>query len=100
MNYVFNLPVNRVTIFTDSRSAIQAIMKYPSSNSLAQLIRCRITNLDRPVCLCWVPSHTGVELNERADQLARTALRHQMHSVPLPVSDYKNQVKRVVAERW
>ena len=100
LNYVNNLPVNHVTIFTDSRSAIQAIMKYPSTNSLAQLIRCRIINLDRPVCLCWVPSHIGVELNERADRLARTALRHQVHPVPLPVSDYKNQVKRVVAERW
>ena len=89
-----------ITIFTDACCVIQAIVKFPSTNSLAQLIRCRIIALTRPVRLCWVPSHIGVTFNELADTLAKNGLWADEHPVPLPTTDFKNYVKQVVTERW
>ena len=68
---------NQVTIFSDSRSAIQCINKYPCTNPLAQLIRCRIVSLDRPAA------------SNSAEQ-----------PVELPRSDMKSSIKRYTTEQW
>ena len=91
---------NQVTIFSDKGSAIQCINKYPCTNPLAQLIRCHIESLDRPVCFCWVPSHIGVPGNERVDGVARAASNSAEQPVELPRSDIKSYIKRCTTEQW
>ena len=101
INYATTLHIQSLTIITDSRSAISAVVKYPSSNYLAAQIRCRIAELGYPVCLCWVPSHIGVPLNEHVDNLAKTAVTTAaIVDVPLPRSDIKLNIKRTVVTRW
>jgi len=90
-----------ITVFTDSRSAIISINKYPQKNSLSLHIQQLIAGLRQNVTLCWVPSHVGVVQNERVDTLARTASRNQVvRNCALPRSDYKTKIKRVVSQKW
>jgi len=51
---------------------------------------------DRPVTLAWVPGHSGIPGNERADQLARVAssLPQPSHELTLPVP--YSRVKSVI----
>ena len=61
-------------IFSDSSSAIQAIVaSNVSSNEVIPEIRELLHSLKSSgtqITLAWIPSHTGIEGNERADHLA------------------------------
>ena len=51
--------------------------------------------------LCWVPSHVGVDMNEKADQAARSIITNgNVQPVLLPRSDFKCYIKRVVNLSW
>jgi hypothetical protein len=53
-----------VTLYIDSRSALQVLQSRPAE---------RFSMAGRPVHLRWVPSHCGVALNELANSLAKEA---------------------------
>ena len=58
------------TIFTDSRSALQAIEIYNSDHPIVSKIRDWLTQLQprhKTTQLCWVPSHIDIVGNDRAD---------------------------------
>lgn len=63
---------SNVVILSDSRSALQAISNNKVCDS-KRLFKCRslLKSLADFVVLQWVPSHCGVEGNERADYLAK-----------------------------
>ena len=62
-------------IYSDSRSALQAIQKLCSQVKLVREI-CELTaELSRQgvtVLFCWIPSHIGIEGNELADASAKS----------------------------
>ena len=90
-----------VTICTDARSAIQALTGFNPRSPLVQMIRNLVYRSGRPVCLCWVPSHVGVHLNERADAAAKSAIDLPVvEEVPIPRSDFKCHIKSRVWHRW
>lgn len=69
-----------IVILTDSKAAIKAIGNNSISahrNEYAVEVRKKITEVDksdndgRKVVISWIPAHTGVEDNEKTDQLAR-----------------------------
>ena len=71
------LPVDApaVTIHTDSKYAIGVLTqgwKVKANGDLVARIRVRVES--RPTRLKYVPGHSGVPLNERADELAREAI--------------------------
>ena len=79
LNYYQHMgPVHQdVVVYSDSMSRLQAIEGEDTDNPLI----CHITNLlwllsDRGThgLFCWIPSHCGIEGNERVDQLAKETL--------------------------
>ena len=92
---------NDITILTDSRSSIEAICRYNHSNALIKMIQHRIVMCGRRVCLCWVPSHVGVTMNEQADVAARDVITAgHVQPTSLPRTDIKCVIKMYVDERW
>jgi ribonuclease HI len=88
LTLTYNQEWHEITIYTDCKSAIQAItnFKWTSSNYIPEIIQ-QINNFrsaGTKINLYWIPSHAGIRGNEIADQLAnarRTAddgetLRH------------------------
>ena len=101
LNFIHWLPTPRVTICTDSRSAILAINSVCPRNPLVIIIKDRIFNLGRESTFCWVPSHVGVVENERAYEAAREVIGSQdITAVAVPRSDIKVAIKWRITERW
>ncbi|KAK9506221.1 hypothetical protein O3M35_008195 [Rhynocoris fuscipes] len=65
-----------VRIFSDSQSVLIAFDKPCWNTKLVGDCRRRLSaQAQRKIVrLFWVPGHTGIEVNEKADQLARTTL--------------------------
>ena len=79
--YRYMGPVHHdVVVHSDSMSCLQAIEGEGTENPFI----CRITNLwllsdkGTRVRFCWIPSHCGIEGNERVDQLARETIDHDI----------------------
>ena len=100
-----NPPLN-ATIFTDSRSSLEALDRGGTRNrsklqleilSLSHQILARGTNLS----FVWVPSHIGIGGNECADQAAREATRlGSPIDVGHSVLEAKGQLKRAAISNW
>lgn len=94
---------DRFVIFYDSKSALQSLLCFSPKNPLIlELIQFfnRLSRRNHIVC-CWLPSHIGIEGNERADYEAKRALtlRHKTNSL-LPASDIKCLVQPHIKEKW
>ena len=80
--YQYMGPVHHdVVVYSDSMSCLQAIEGEDTENSFI----CHIMNLlwllsdkGTHVHFCWIPSHCGIEGNERVDQLAKETLDHNI----------------------
>lgn len=89
-----------ITIVSDSRSSLQAISKYNNKHPLVRTIQDAIASSEKRVNLCWVPSHVGIPLNEKADSLAREAINNVMRPIYIPRTDLKPIIKSSVKKLW
>ncbi|XP_064465757.1 ribonuclease H1-like [Ornithodoros turicata] len=91
-------------IYSDSLSSVRALLScFDSKNHLVKRVRVLLTQLcsrGLSICLCWVPSHTGIPGNERADREARRALAQEESTLGLPSQDILSVLKRAVYTQW
>lgn len=82
-------------IFSDSQSVLSAVsgtsLKHPWIVQIRRILVESKGNLQ----LCWVPAHVGIPGNERADELAKTAItRPTLEEFPrIPYPDFKRIVR-------
>lgn len=94
---------NNYVICSDSLSSIQCIDHYTENNHLLHrimyLIDQRITEGNN-IIISWVPSHVGIENNEKADVAAKEAARRPAEFVPIPYRDWFPCIKKRTYELW
>lgn len=81
LNYVENQNFTNCVILTDSKSALQHLARCASGYSrgvpiaykILKMIRKIDNDIDRRLRLQWIPSHIGLNGNEKADKLAKIA---------------------------
>ena len=69
----------KITIFSDSKSSLQAIQNYTfkrHSNLIHKIIELNSESKNN-ITLVWIPSHVGLPGNEKADELAKLATQNQ-----------------------
>ena len=92
------------TIFSDSKSVLQALNIFNPTNPLALKIQqwvyfleCRGTS----VKFCWVPAHVKVSGNEEADKLAKQAASELIpRNCPIPHRDFYPDIRVCVGRVW
>ena len=91
-------------IATDSASSAMALRDQTTTSSLIMKILEILTDLYSEgveVKLLWVPSHVGVEGNEKADQAARAASRSpNVRRVKVESGDLRPLLDRLVRDEW
>ena len=90
-------------ICTDSLSCLMAIGHQKQDRPLLHDIFEYYTyaqHQHRYVMFCCVPSHVGIQGNERVDALARLALNEPYTNIKIPYTDLPNLAKSERAEKW
>ena len=87
-------PEEKHIIFSDSKSALQAIQDITSTNTEVKKLFELHTEIrqTKQVIFCWVPSHIGIVGNEAADREAKAALGSPVSDHTIPAQDFLTKV--------
>lgn len=93
------------TIFSDSQSALMSLTSGATRSPLVESVRRKYHQaLDKNLNLelCWVPSHTDIAGNEKADAVAKeaTTLREAHSWRAIPHTDMKRPIKDAIKKKW
>ena len=85
LDFIESADDDRFIIFTDSLSSMQALQSRKLSDPLVLefLERLDLMSTEKNIVLCWLPSHIGIEGNEKADLAARSALALPLSNIKL-----------------
>ena len=93
----------KYVIYSDSKSAIEALKNYIQKNPLVKQIRQSINKLYSrgiQIEVCWIPAHVGIPGNEKADEKAKSGITCPIYDVKLPVGDYIGSLKNNIKSKW
>ena len=96
---------NKLAIFSDSLSGLQAIKNGKLDNSIVNdilLIHKVLATNGYRITFIWIPAHVGVPGNEHADRLAKRAATKYDEALQLPLSsgEAKRQIYLFVQKEW
>ena len=89
-------------IFSDSLSVLQSLHNRHIENPLLLdvfLKHNELAELNR-IVLCWLPSHVGINGNEKADIAAKSALTLNISNLKNPFTDFKPSINTFVHNKW
>ncbi|KAF0706425.1 RNase H domain-containing protein [Aphis craccivora] len=93
---------NRILIISDFLSALLVIVAPNPSNKIIYQIHNIITSTQKAIDIMWVPSHTGISSNEKADSLANEAITSSSSTAinTLPYHDTIRSISILIANMW
>ena len=90
-------------IYSDSRSALEAIDKfYPINHIVCQIQEKAHTIIEqgKQIMICWIPAHVGISGNEKADRAAKEAILEQRSASQPPHQDTYPKFKEEQYRKW
>lgn len=103
INYSINLSSNNILILTDSLSALTSIQNFhkKKQHPISQTIVQTLSSIPKKIVFCWIPSHSGIRQNEKADEIAKLSLTFfPVPNTPIPLSDLKTISKCFISKSF
>ena len=102
---ILTKPPLSCVIFSDSLSSIQTLENGCNNCVVHEEIKyClyQLSCIGAQVTFCWIPSHIGINGNETADKLAKSATSQEMINFPLlkNISDINVLLKKRMMNKW
>jgi len=86
---------SRHVIYTDSRSSVESLHN-KSEHPVIRSIILKISEIGLrgvSIDICWIPSHVGIEGNEKADSKAKDAAKRTPEHISIYFKDYFPSIK-------
>ena len=102
LDFIDSSSLNKFIIFSDSLSVLQSIHNLKLENSLCQNLIIKLHKLSQfnDILLCWLPSHMGIQGNEKADIAAKAALSLSPSDFKIPYSDLRPLINSFILNKW
>ena len=59
-----------------------------------------ILSKNNSIILTWIPSHIGIQGNERADRAEKKALQTGISNTKIPYTDLKPLINEFILKKW
>ena len=101
MNTIANYKSAKFIIYSDSKSVLQALQSKNSSTPLITRLLDKMNTLSKnnSIILTWIPSHIGIQRNEREDKAAKKALQTHISNTKIPYTDLK-PLNKFILKKW
>ena len=99
--------LQRTVIYSDSLSCLQTLknknLEHPIIREIVHILT-YLKEVGSQIEFCWIPSHIGIKGNEKADNIAKRVIDHELYEIKLPFSDFKtrifNYVNSLFQAKW
>ena len=100
MNIIANHKSSKFNIYSDSKSVLQALQSKNSSTPLiTRLDKMNTLSKNNSIILTWIPSHIGIQGNERADRAAKKALQTFISNIKIPYNDLQPLINKFILKK-
>ena len=102
MNIIANHKASKFIIYTDSKSVLLALQNRDTSSLLITKLLNKLNTLSKNnnIIFTWIPSHIGIQGNEKEDRAAKKALQIDMCKPKIPYTDLKPTIKKFISDKW
>ena len=102
MNIIANHKSSKFIIYSDSKSVFQALQSKDSSTPLITRLLDKMNSLSKnnSIILTCIPSHIGIQGNERVDKAAKNALQTHISNTKLPYTNLKLLTNNFILKKW
>ena len=90
----------KFVIFCDSLSGLVAIHNCQLETVYVQkfiINYCQLVNAGNSITIIWIPGHTGIQDNERADEAAKADLSSTVPTMKCPASDFISELTKALS---
>ena len=70
-------------------------LEHPIIREIVQILS-YLNEVESQVEFCWIPGHIGIKGNEKADNIAKKIIDHNIYDIKLPFSDFKPRICKYV----
>ena len=105
---VGKVPCDQITIFVDNKAAANSLFNFDVKSSQMSVVRINLLlsawlseSCRRALTIRFIPSHEGIDGNERADQLTKAGLEQCPTNPPLILrSHFISEHRRLAEHEW
>ncbi|XP_055939426.1 uncharacterized protein LOC129969045 [Argiope bruennichi] len=101
IQYIAKNKFRKVIIYSDSWSALQALIEKTHNHAYISDIRILLKELCQngfEILFCWIPSHVGIQGNEIVDIAAKSA--NESYKQAIPYADVRSSVRKWLFQNW
>ena len=101
MNIIANNKSSKFIICSNFKSVLQTLQSKDLTPLITRLLdKINTLSKNNSIILTWIPSHIGIQGNERADKAAKKAPQTHISNTKIPYTNLKPLINKFILKKW